>query len=392
MNRTAWLLLTLALVARLVLASLAPLSDESGVIPYFNDERAHLNYIRYLAKTGKLPVQTSSVKDGFEKAEYEYYQPPLYYYLTHPFYTLGRRLTPGHELLWVRSISVLFSLGGLIILYLAVRSLIPEGRLAIRVLFLAAFGGVPLRFGSVVTNDSLLFAISCLYFALVLQVLSSKCDFRLFLAGILIAVAGLWTKVSFLLLLPLLPFVLMSRPNRSVWKAVLSFVIPLVSILPWYLRNHHLYGRFMPLQVGFGAADPLSAQNLFQRLFSTANYFVRSLVFPYDGLWGGALDKVIYPFEGLLFLALMVAGFLALRRLKSEWVTVFLAAFSLNLCGYLIFNVRYFQAEARLLIPSLPFLLTLLAIGAGRIAGKKKSRVFILLGLWMALPWLGALL
>ena len=149
--------------------------------------------------------------------------------------------------------------------------------------------------------------------------------------------------------------------------------------------------RLIPLQVGFGSPDPLLLGNMGIRIWNMANYFVRSLVFSYDQLWGGALDALIYPLEGIAFLLLLILGLFALQRLDWRIFWVFLAALALNVCGYLIFNVRYFQAEARLLIPALPFILISLVLGTNRLAGKNKNRAYILLGLWVALPWVGAL-
>ena len=391
MSRAIYLLLVLALMARILLALLTPLYDDPEVIPYFNDERAHFNYVRYVAQTWWLPEQKSSVQDGFERAEYEYYQAPLYYLLASPYYSLGKRLTPGWELLWVRLVSVLFSMAGLTILYLAARRFFPKGGLPLNLLFLAAFSGVPLRFGALVTNDSLLFALVCLYFALIFHLLTVKCDLRLLIAAALIAAAGLWTKASFILLLPLLPWVLLRRPNGSIWKAAGSLLIPLAAILPWYLRNYSLYGRFIPLEVGSGSADSIVFDSVLARIFTTANYFVRSLVFPYDGLWGGSLDKLVYPFEGLLFLVLIIAGFCYLLKRYKPVFWMFLAAIILSVCAYLNFSARFFQSEARLLMPAFPFILTLLALGAWQITGKKKNRAILLLGFWVLLPWVGAM-
>ena len=47
-------------------------------------------------------------------------------------------------------------------------------------------------------------ALSCFYFALILQIASQSCDSNLLWASILVAAAGLWTKASFIILLPLL--------------------------------------------------------------------------------------------------------------------------------------------------------------------------------------------
>ncbi len=386
-----WTVCAAALALRLLFSVITPLDNDPAFIPYFNDEKAHLKYVEYITENNRLPVQTTSVQDGFNRAEFEYYQPPLFYSLARPFYTLGQRLIPGSEHIVVRFISILFSMTGLIVLYLAVRRFFRESVLADAVLILAAFGGITLRFGSVVTNDSFLFTVACLYAALILNVLHEKPDGRMISMGILVVVAGLWTKASFLLLLPLLPIALLLRRNGSPWQAVSSFALPLLTILPWYLRNYTLYKKFLPVEVGFGAADPLSTQNVFTRVYNTANYFIRSFVFPYDQSWGGLLDMFIYPLEGLVLIILFVFGLKALFRSDRTSAWIFSSAILLNLIGFISLNLRYFQSEARLLMPALPFILILLAIGAYHVTGKNKNRAMILLGLWIALPWVGSL-
>lgn len=384
-------LFALALLARLLLLCLTPLTDEPAVIPYYNDELAHFNYVRYLADWGKLPKQTLSVQESLDTGQFEYYQAPLYYLLARSFYALGNTLTPGQEFRWVRLLSILFSLAGITILYKTVRRFCADQGQATGVLLLGAFAGIPLRFGYLVSNDSLFFALSCLYFALILHCLYEGCDGRLFWSGVLVAAAGLWTKASFILLLPLFPLTLLLSSPRSYWKAILGLVLPLIAILPWYLRNYSLYGRLIPIEVGFGAINPLTSENIFSRMIMMAKYFVRSFVFPYDQLWGGAWDKFIYPLEGAVLLLLLILGFRTLRQMNRRVFWMYVAALTLNLAGYVYLNLLYFQAEARYFLPTLPFMLTLLALGAGGLVGEKKNRSVFVIGLWVALPWIGLL-
>jgi hypothetical protein len=387
-----WGLLSLGLVLRLSLALLTPLQDKPAIIPYFNDEPAHFNHVEYIAQTGRLPVQTSNSQNAFDRYEFEYYQAPLYYFITSPFYRLGEKLTPGYEYLYLRFLSVLFSLGGLVVLYSACRRFFEQEGIALSVLLIGAVGGIPLRFGSLVTNDSLLFAVACLYFALILQIVSAPCDRRLFIAGVLVAAAGLWTKASFLVLLPLLPWVLLRSPNRSIVKAVGAVILPLAAILPWYLRNRSLYGRIIPIEVGFGPVDPIVQSNALERILNTGNYFVRSFVFPYDQLWGGFLDHPVYVLVALLLVVFGVFGLIVLWKRGTFWFWIFAGAIALNALSYLFFNILRFQAEARLLMPSLPFILVILSLGAFRIVRESTNRAMVLLGLWVALPWVSAML
>ena len=408
MNRAAWWILSTALLARLLLASCTGFGDLKRWIPAYNDEPAHFNYVRQLAATGKPPVQRSSVQNALADGEYEYYQAPLYYYLAQPVYSLIRRVFPEvsnsaflRRVFWVRWMSVLFSLGGLLVIHAAARLLFPDAKIALLVLILGSFGGIPLRFSSLVTNDSLLFSLAAVYAALILLTLQGDCDLRMMFAGILTAIAGLWTKTSFLLIFPLFPAALLIAPfsasealppqgnfsGTRLWKAAVSFLIPLLAIAPWFLRNLKLYGAWLPLEVGFGPPQPLTAANWDSRILLTLNYFTRSLVFPFDDFWGGRLDPFIYPLEGLLFLLLLTAGLRSLWKFRRNFALFAFAALLLNFAGYVYLNIHFEQAEARYFLPAFPFLLICLAFGARKLSRNSVTAIFWV-SLWAASPWL----
>jgi hypothetical protein len=408
MKRAAGWILSAALLVRLLLAFCTGFGGQRGWIPAYNDEPAHFNYVRHLALTGKLPVQRSSVQEALADGEYEYYQAPLYYYLAQPFYSLSRWISPQNSdsvfprrVFWVRCMSVLFSLGGLLVIHAAVRAVFGDADTALLVLILGSFGGIPLRFGSLVTNDSLLFALASVYAALILLTLHSGCDLRMMSAGILAAVAGLWTKTSFLLIFPLFPLALLVAPfpasealppqgnfaRTRIWKAAVSFLIPLAALAPWFLRNSRLYGAWLPLEVGFGPPQLLTAAEWNSRLLLTLNYFARSLVFPFDDFWGGRLDFIIYPLTGMLFLVLLAAGWRSLRKFRRDFALFALAAILLNFAGYIYLNIRYVQAEARYFLPAFPFLLICLALGAQTLS-RNHTTALLWACLWVGSPWL----
>lgn len=393
MKPAAWIILGLALAARLLLAFItAPDASTPAPLPWYNDEPAHLNYVQYLYLHNRLPVQTASVQEDLNAGRHEYYQPPLYYYLARPFYALGVWLTPGDELYWVRIISALMSAAGLLIFYSAVRTAAGP-RPALLGLALAGFAGLSLRHGYLVSNDSLFFALACLVFALSLEALVRGWDRSLLITAVLVGVAGMWTKASFLLILPLFPLAVLlcllhseDRPSR-LWSAVVTLGLPLLAIVPWYLWNLSHYGQALPLSVGFGSPEPWTFANFGSRLYLTALYFVRTLVFPFEGLWGSPLDAVIYPLDGLVFLALVILGFRRLWRIDRPLFRLSAVAVGLTVAGYLWLNLRYPQAEARYLLPALPFLFNLMVQAVSPLRRQDPRLPWIILGLWVLLPW-----
>ncbi|MBU1651347.1 hypothetical protein KKA00_03950 [bacterium] len=389
MSRSFWILITLAFFSRLFLLFAVPLDHQPSAIPYFNDEAAHLNYVKYLADHHDLPVQTTSVQVGAESNEYEYYQPPLYYSLMQPFYTNGRRLTPGFELYWVRFGSLILSLAGLTTLFLAVRRHFGQDA-ASAVLLSGALAGIPLRFGSLVTNDSLLFCLACLFFAAALHLALSGFDRKLYWASILLMTAGLWTKVSFIVLLPVFWGLLYYRKEAHRGYLMAALILPFAGLTPWLLHNLNAYGSLLPLTVGFGHVEYISVGNI-GRLGMSGVYFLRSFHFPYDLIWGGPVDLVVYPLLIVGSAALSYTGCRALHRLSRPVFWIAAGAIGLNGLAYLSVILRYYQSEARFFLPVFPFLLLLLVLGTQLVTRNRLHWTLALLGLWIALPWFAAL-
>jgi len=388
MKRLFWTLLVLSFLTRLILLFAVPLNNQASAIPYFNDEAAHLNYVKYLANHHRLPVQETSVQVGAEQNKYEYYQPPLYYSLMQPFYSYGRSFTPGFELFWVRFGSLMLSLAGLTALYFSVRRHFGETN-ALAVLLLGGLSGIPLRFGALVTNDSLLFCLSCFFFSAVLHIALLNFDRKMFWALLIVVTAGLWTKISFIILLPVYWGVLYYKRDVKKRYLMAAILIPFLCLMPWMLHNMKVYGGILPLNVGFGEEDVITGGNI-NRLAMSAIYFLRSFHLPYDQLWGGYLDKIIYPLLVFGTVFLITSGIISLKNQSKAVLWIAGSAISLNLIAYLSIIFRYYQSEARFLLPVMPFILLLIASGAQRLSRNRLNWTIAVLFVWITLPWLAA--
>ncbi len=126
-------LLALILLLYLMLATLFAVKTPAWQAP---DEPAHYNYVRYLATNGDFPVlhmgdyphdYLEQIKSaGFlpgmsiDPIRYEFHQPPLYYALTAPLYSLT-----GGNLLALRIFSVLLGAGIVVLAYAIARRIFP---------------------------------------------------------------------------------------------------------------------------------------------------------------------------------------------------------------------------------------------------------------------------
>lgn len=97
---------------------LGTISNEYG-LSGFDDEPAHLNYVKYLLDNNKLPKFETKVIDpnAFVTNEFEYHQPPLYYSIIYSLSKLFFMTDLNEILILGRIFNVVLSLVGLIVLF-----------------------------------------------------------------------------------------------------------------------------------------------------------------------------------------------------------------------------------------------------------------------------------
>src|SRR5512145_679954 len=141
-----------AIVVRVIFVLMLPFGQTvAGRLEGLNDEPAHFNYVRFLVGHRAFPVQTRHVAEpgAFERADFEYYQPPLYYLLCAPLVSAaGERV----GLTLCRALSLLCALLSLVVLS-RILALLGLGTSARRAGFvIAALLPVHVYFTSVVSN------------------------------------------------------------------------------------------------------------------------------------------------------------------------------------------------------------------------------------------------
>lgn len=186
----------------------------------------------------------------------EVIQPPLYHAALAPIW----RVLPGDSadrLMVLRLISVLLGALTVLLAYLTARLLFPES------LFLRA--GVPIfvamqpQFSfeaAIVNHDILVIALFSWLVFLLLRGLDQGFTARRELGIGLVTAAGLWTKLSFGLALPVIALAVgwawwerrrsWGDPLRSLqWltgSLFLTTALPLLLLTPWFVRSYWLYG------------------------------------------------------------------------------------------------------------------------------------------------------
>jgi 4-amino-4-deoxy-L-arabinose transferase-like glycosyltransferase len=424
-------------VALLVALFVALGSLYSLVTPLFEapDEVWHYLYVKYLADGNGLPVYHQGVTFPMRQ---EASQPPLYYWLNgratawidtrnadsivhyNPHASMGlvdvwgNRNVISHtarESIFrgtvlavhiVRMLSVLMGAGTVWLTYAIARRLFPSPAwLALAAAALNAWIPQFIFINASVNNDVLTILLSALtLWLLVCIVQDGPSPRRLLALGLTLGLAAL-TKLSALLLLPLVAVLLIALAWRRgkrwafVGWGLCSGAVTAAVAGWWYVRNWRIYGNPLGLQVMF-AALPARAQR------PTWAELLHALDGVFKSFWGvfGWFNVVMEPgvYEVfLLCVALSAIGLLwrlyrcVARRDRSQLLRLGLlllwsATFVLGVVGWT--QVSY--SQGRLLFPALPALATLLMLGWTQWFPAQRARqiVAIMLGGFLVLACL----
>ncbi|MCI0586356.1 MAG: glycosyltransferase family 39 protein [Planctomycetes bacterium] len=230
-----------AILLRLFLAAAVP----PGEAP---DERAHAEFVRFLAEERRLPVQTERTGEG---DRYEYYQPPLFYVLAAPLHSIAGG---GDRALYaVRVLNAILSVLTVAAGARFVRTWAPDRpSLPVGVAAFLAFHPSFAANGSAVNNDALLVLLSTLALERLGHAVRTP---RLRpidrLASTLLLAAALLTKVSGAVLLPVVGLGLLVARGGLRGCAEAAGVGCGAALLasPWYLRNLLVYGGLLPHEI-----------------------------------------------------------------------------------------------------------------------------------------------
>ncbi len=327
-----WLLPLLLLFMVKGLAIAALFGPFSG-----HDEVDHFYYVARLAAgdglgvVGEVDLPPAAAPYRAYVADYptnaEVIQPPLYHALLVPFYLL----VPGDEgrkLFVLRLASLPLGAGVVWLAARTARLLFPTDRL-VRVgtpLFVAFHPQFAFE-AAIVNHDVLLILLSSLVLYRTLLGLQRGFSRRdQWLLGLL-AAAGLWTKMSFALVLPVVALGLVlawrdrATPRRDLLTAAgRSLLLPSLLIAPWLLRNWLLYGdptgtarlRLIP---GFGSqaqtiGEMVSSAGFWRQMLEDfwGNYGWRQI--PFDP----ALYRLVWLLWGIALAGILVSVLRAVGR------------------------------------------------------------------------------
>jgi 4-amino-4-deoxy-L-arabinose transferase-like glycosyltransferase len=422
-GRASTRVLLLIVTCYLVLGTAYALRTPAWQAP---DEPAHYNYIAQVAGAGCCPViepgdwdqayldQLKAERfappllDRLASVQYEDHQPPLYYLLAAPLFTLT-----GGSLVALRLFSALIGVGVIVAAFSVARWIAPArpafGLLAASI---AAFVPQHLAVLASVNNDALSFALmGAAYAALAVY---ARRGLPAWLPG-LIAGLGLLIKLNTLLLLGLFPLIFMLHAalidRRAGWpgralRQIGLFLIPAAALgALWWLRNLTVYGP--PDLFGLGAHDRVVVGQLrtvdFIAQVGLSEYVRALFTTTFNSFWGqfgwmaAPLPEIVYHGIGLLLLGAAGAGLgraLAGRRQWGAdppgaliWGALALAVLA-SLAQYGYYNLTFVQFQGRYLFVALIPLALMFAWGWEGLARWAAERIGF--GRWPGLLILAA--
>jgi Dolichyl-phosphate-mannose-protein mannosyltransferase len=348
------------------------------LVPPFEgpDEYAHVEYITFVARTGRIPNQY----DQASKVPWEGHQPPLYYFLaagvvrivkpdginfsrhgnpkhfwsggpsgdvpvhSHAFHDPFPTAADSVAFYGLRLLSVIFGVGTLLCVLALSRRLIPDPRWALVPMLMVATLAQFAAMSAAVSNDPLLCFLAS---ALVLALFADR---GFIICGTLLGLA-LLTKKSALCLVPIVAV--------ASWRSL----FPAVAIAGWYfVRNRVLYGDWLGSAMEEATMPGFAIhRTLLDTYFVTA--FPKLLGASTVGLTGYMsvwLPDWVYSFYGTLAFASVVG--LCFRRWSLK-MALLLATCLFAFGGLVFYNLTFSQPQGRLLFCALGPLSILLALG-----------------------------
>jgi len=418
------LLLVLILVGYFIVGGLFAIKTPAWQAP---DEPAHYNYILQVATNGCCPKiepgdWDSAYLDQLKAArfapdllaklptiQYEDHQPPLYYLLQAPIFTL----TNG-SLIALRLLSLVMGAGIVLCAYGLVRAFLPERpQVALGTAALVAFLPQHVSILASVSNDALsnlLIAVTLLGTVLYLKGEPAIREWHLgLLAGL-----GLLTKVSTIFLIGFVPLAIVvhwwidnRQPTGNSLQSIVKQVAPLLAafFIPalllgaiWWIHSIQTYG--FPDLFGLRQHDkvvtgqPRTAEYIARMGF--VGYLRFMLQTSFNSFWGQfgwmGVPMPTWIYAGLLGLVAVAASGLVINAQQSNpksqssaptaivtrriiWLFIQLAIL-LAILEYIYYNTVFLQPQGRYMYTGIiPFALVIvLGIDAWRVWLSKRFR------------------
>jgi len=402
------------------------------------DERQHVNYIRHLLDGEGFPVFEPNDKNLYET--YQSHQPPAFYVLGAMWCKVlgASNLEEKDAGLRLRALNVILGAGTVAGVFFLAFWGFRNSEVALGAASFAAFLPMFTALSGAVSNDPLLILLCTWVLAVTALCLRDGWRYpRIAVIGVLTGLA-LLTKTTALALVPVLVLAVFlpqevdpyyeqeesERPIETIEKIyrskkkmpalkmmLVAAAIALCMVTPWWVRNQQLYhdpfaitafnsafkgsAQKSDIVAGIAAMNPDGSSELTYWKDWVGWWTARSFfgVFGYMDIWmnergtsftgvsqAGAAPNTLYRLLLAVTVLCLLGWLIALT--KDHWketrpIQIMNAAFFLVvLLLFLRFNMQYFQAQARYLLPALGPIACAVSVGAWQLLGKYQKFAF----------------
>lgn len=371
------------------------------------DERQHANYVQSLIGGHGFPVFKVGDPNLYES--YQSHQAPLYYIIAAGFSKIvGVSDVDQPEGVRLRWLNALIGAGTVLGVYFLCFWGFGRSDVGLVAASFAAFLPMLIGIDSAITNDALLYCLLTWTLATLAKGIAEGWNWRLIGACAVLTGLSLNTKTTALSLLPLI-FLAAFLGKRVDWKmagAILGGALLIAA--PWWIRNTQLYGDPFVLKAFVsGFHTPLTA-DMSRELGANEywiNWFgwwtVRSFygAFGYLDIWMNSSGLARPPerlgdhetlYRILFMLTIALSAGWALSLDKPEWkgfkpVHALNFAFFVLVFGFFLkFNLTYFQAQGRYVLPAIGPIAAAIGTGLCFLAKERwRTAWAVLLVLWI---------
>lgn len=378
-KRTLGIVFALGFLVRLAVMIFTPLHPETGMLPAYKEEPAHLRYIEYITRTASLPKYDRSLSEVDVLAR-KFDQPPIYYTLAVPFYFITEKMSTGWGIYGVRFLSVLCGLLAAAITYRTALVWSGNLKLALSAATAMLFAPMAVISTSLVTNDALLIAGAALviYFVVLSQYQVNNITNQI-LTGVMIGLSA-WVKVSALALIPLALLVGSHKDSLTQMAVAKLRTILVMSaiIMPLLMWNASVTGSVIVKDQVSASNDLVhSAKPETQSFFQKGMTFMHSAAMPWTDKWGVPNEKTASLIWVIIWGGTAILGFVLFIVQKPHGITYITAVF------LVLVSIRVFfsdWADFRVVAAALPAL----AVSSAGVASLIRISPLLQAALWIA--------
>lgn len=383
------------------------------------DEGAHFNYIQIINEKKRLPIlgkdftsnevfsiaekiypKRSSIEpEKFNPEEhnlsiqsYEAFQPPLYYLITSPIYSISDNHI--NKIFWLRSFDFIIYLSSIFLSFVLINLIFTKGKSINAKIFVLNFFLLPGLIVRNVTISNSVLEIPLVLLFLIFIYKHNKKEKVIFLylqgliMGLMILTKNTLAYMAPVWLLYLLIFFKKSNFSKKVFlHCLLTGVLSLMISSPWFIFNIKNYGSLtsnkLATEMQKYVVNPNNTDYKISELYKYNNYFVNTILIPEEWNFHYNLNSIFqFPKEfikNIFFILPLLLIPISMTTIKKHYLLITPFIFNLLVQNFIIVTCNWPVYLGRYLYGSLiPYTLFIFVLFTEFTKSNKKNKIIYL--------------